>query len=348
MYYTLHYYLADDTVEMLENLPRNSGRDPYPVFWRRAELRKNPWVSAAPGMLEPEPAHYKQEDFIVGETVQVYSRSIFLYDCDDFTRDFYKRYTGMMQQKIPVEDKKPEIVQLTYPPHNGFGSEEDSMASCLHLTPRAPRRDVSKLMGDQGKVLRFQGQMMNGKSEDTNRRFIVAIYLADDSVGVWELRQRNSGHAQGKFASKSKKKNPATGTWFCPTDFQIGISVEVNCTPFLLVRGDDATLRYMEKYPRDFPSSDIRRICRKLDGMQGRLVEKGELTTAEEVKQVAEEGGVYLNAHELITVRRACGVVRDEPEDSADPTEEAFDAKEAPAIVSTQRLLETIEIVCRG
>merc|ERR1719201_2958321 len=50
MYYTLHYYLADDTVEMLENLPRNSGRDPYPVFWRRAELRKNPHVSAAPGM----------------------------------------------------------------------------------------------------------------------------------------------------------------------------------------------------------------------------------------------------------------------------------------------------------
>merc|ERR1719265_921882 len=76
MYYTLHYYLSDDTVEMLENLPRNSGRDPYPVFWRRAQLRRNPHVSPAPGMLEPEAQHYKPEDFLVGETVHVYGREI--------------------------------------------------------------------------------------------------------------------------------------------------------------------------------------------------------------------------------------------------------------------------------
>merc|ERR1719352_1743693 len=44
-YYSLNYYLADDSVELLENLPRNSGRYPYPTFWRRAPLRKNPYVS---------------------------------------------------------------------------------------------------------------------------------------------------------------------------------------------------------------------------------------------------------------------------------------------------------------
>merc|ERR1719428_2558557 len=50
LYYVLHYYLADDTVEMLESLARNSGRDPYPTFWRRSPLRKNPYQSPAPGM----------------------------------------------------------------------------------------------------------------------------------------------------------------------------------------------------------------------------------------------------------------------------------------------------------
>lgn len=59
-------------------------------------------------------------------------------------------------------------------------------------------------------------------------RFIVAVFVADDSVGVWELKLRNSGHGeasarlpevemrQGKWANKARRKNPATGSWFLP------------------------------------------------------------------------------------------------------------------------------------
>jgi hypothetical protein len=36
----LHYFLADDTVEVLEKIPANSGRDAVPVFLRRARLPK--------------------------------------------------------------------------------------------------------------------------------------------------------------------------------------------------------------------------------------------------------------------------------------------------------------------
>jgi len=346
MYYTLHYYLSDDSVEVLENRPRNSGRDPYPVFWRRCQLRKNPHVSPAPGMLEPDPIHYKPEDFAVGETINLYGRSIFLYDCDDFTREFYKRYTGEVQPKIRVEDPKPVHVKLTFPPHTGFGTEEDSMASCLHLTPRAPRRDINKLMGDQGKVLRFQGQMMNGKMEDSNRRFVVAIYLADDSVGVWELRARNSGHAEGKFAFKSKKKNPDTGTWFTPKDFEIGGVVEINCTPFRLLRGDDATLRFMEKYCSEFPVADIRLIGSKLNGLQGELSSKGEMVNPDEVKLLAEERlGVFLNPHEMVTLRRACGEIQEQLDD--DGPDRGFDAAEAPPFMITAKLLELLNAVSR-
>jgi hypothetical protein len=347
MYYTLHYYLADDTVEMLDNLPRNSGRDPYPVFWRRSPLRKNPHVSPAPAMLEPEAVNYKPEDFVVGETVEVYGRSILLYDCDDFTREFYKRYTGYEQQKIQVQDAKQVHVKLTFPPHTGFGTEEDSMASCLHLTPRAPRRDINKLMGDQGKVLRFQGQMMNGKTEDANRRFVVAIYLADESVGVWELRQRNSGHTEGKFALKSKKRNPATGTWFTTKDFQVGFIVEINSTPFKLLRGDDSTLKYMETYCQEYPSSDIRCIGRKLLGLRGALADKAAEIAPEDLLNLAESLlGVVLNPHEVVTLRRACGVVREDTE--ADEESESFDAAEAPATISTERLTMLLAALAQG
>merc|ERR1719253_250996 len=281
-------------------------------------------------MLEPEPQHYQPEDFKVGESVNVYGREIFLYDCDDFTRDFFKRYAGLEQQAIPVEDSKPVHVKLTYPPHTGFGTEEDSMASCLALTPKAPRRDIHKLMGDQGKVLRFQGSMMNGKTEDANRRFVVGIYLADDSVGVWELRQRNSGHAEGKFALKGKKKNPATGTWYCPMDFQIGDTVEINCVPFLLVRADDSTLTYMEKHPKSFPASDIRLIGKKLISIERDLSSKGEVVTPEEVQELLKARRcMELSPHEMVTLRRQCGLVRDDAEVD-DDADDCFDAQEAP------------------
>lgn len=36
----LHYFLADDTVEVQEIIPPNSGRDAVPLFLRRAKLPK--------------------------------------------------------------------------------------------------------------------------------------------------------------------------------------------------------------------------------------------------------------------------------------------------------------------
>lgn len=271
-----------------------------------------------------------------------------MYDCDDFTREFYKRYTGLQQDQLSVSDSKTVHVKLSFPPHTGFGTDEDSMASCLHLTPRAPRRDINKLMGDQGKVLRFQGQMMNGKTEDTNRRFVVAIYLADDSVGVWELRQRNSGHAEGKFALKSKKKNPATGTWFQPKDFQIGHVVQINCMPFKLLRGDDSTLKYMEKYCFEFPCSDIRVIGLRLVGLQGALSSRGTDMTPEELQKMVQDNlGVVLSPHEVVTLRRACGVTQDEPE-AGDDKDDGFDAAEAPAMISTERMLQLVDGMASG
>lgn len=46
----LHYFLADDTVELLEKVPLNSGRDAVPVFLRRARLPKEPKSLHQPGV----------------------------------------------------------------------------------------------------------------------------------------------------------------------------------------------------------------------------------------------------------------------------------------------------------
>ncbi len=48
--YVLHLYLEDDSVEILEVNTRNSGRDPFPVFMKRARLPKvgltDSWLAA--------------------------------------------------------------------------------------------------------------------------------------------------------------------------------------------------------------------------------------------------------------------------------------------------------------
>ena len=37
------------------------------------------------------------QDLIVGETIDVLGREIVIYDCDDFTRSFYRSYMGLEQ-----------------------------------------------------------------------------------------------------------------------------------------------------------------------------------------------------------------------------------------------------------
>jgi hypothetical protein len=251
-YYTIHYYLSDDTVEALENLARNSGREPYPVFWRRAPLRKNPHISPVPGMQEPEAIIYKPEDFVVGETISMYGREVMLYDCDDFTRDFYRQYTGEEQKKLEITEPPPVHVQLSYPPHTGFGTEEDSLASCKNLTPRPPKTKAIKFMEDGDKVLRFLGRMATSASLDEDRRFVVSFYMADSSIGVYEVKNRNSGFPEGQFAQKSKKRNPETGEYFMPEDFAIGEIITVNAVPFELLSADDRTIKYINENPQAF------------------------------------------------------------------------------------------------
>ena len=46
-----------------------------------------------------------------------------------------------------IEFPKPQVADIKQEiaPYNGFGSVEDSMASCLNLIPKAPRRYVLKM-----------------------------------------------------------------------------------------------------------------------------------------------------------------------------------------------------------
>ena len=84
------------------------------------------------------------------------------------------------------------------PPYNGFGSEEDSLCSCMGLLPKPPKRDFIKFMekdrrGLDSNVLRFLARMDTSKPIDMDRRFIISYFLSDDTLLVFEPPVRNSG-----------------------------------------------------------------------------------------------------------------------------------------------------------
>merc|ERR1719429_725298 len=108
-------------------------------------------------MLVPDPVAYLPEDFVVGTPIYVWRRKVTLYDCDDFTRNFYQEYMGIDQfdGKIDVSEKPLRHRKLLPPPHNGIGSHEDSLISCKMLAPKQPKVDLVRLMTYSGEVLRL-------------------------------------------------------------------------------------------------------------------------------------------------------------------------------------------------
>ena len=73
--YTLNYYLADGTVEVLESLGRNSGRDPFPKMLSRSKLPTNGdfEVGCRPGEGAGHPV-VTHRDLRIGGEVGVYGQ----------------------------------------------------------------------------------------------------------------------------------------------------------------------------------------------------------------------------------------------------------------------------------
>merc|ERR1711920_115699 len=266
MGFVIHFFLADNTIEINEAHARNSGRDPYPGFFKRGILYKENYTNAVPAMLEPDKEAYLPEDLRVGETIYVWGRKVVLYDCDDFTTAFYKEYMDVDQEAGRIDVTEPPIrhVKLAPPPHNGVGTEEDSLINCIMIQPKPPKQDLVRLMTLSGEVLRFEAKMANGEPEDETRRLVISYYPADYTVMVCEVQQRNSGHMAGKFAKKERKKNPATGKFFELTDFYVGATVMFASQPLEIIRADEHCLQYLEQNCHEFPKADVRKIIGKL------------------------------------------------------------------------------------
>jgi hypothetical protein len=161
-------------------------------------------------------------------------------------------------------------------------------------------------MTNSDRILRFEAVAQNNVPEDMHRKFIIEVYLSDDSIGVGEVKQRNSGCWEGKFRKRGLTTNPATGKNFSPSDFFVGAEVSISALPMLVVRADEYTLKFMEMNTAMFPQSSMGLLCLKLSP----LLEKpppGDAVSPEDLRDyVASQFAMELTDQELITILRYC------------------------------------------
>ncbi|CAH8430283.1 unnamed protein product [Schistosoma intercalatum] len=300
----LNYFLADDTIEIREIIPANSGRDAVPCFLRRQKLPRTIASIPLPGVVTdrtllnvfghpqrgghyildslklgaPKDDFYKDHDFTIGANINVYGRKFLICDCDEFTKEYYRIKYGI-QDFTPVKPKLQDhitTVKREIPPYNGWGTDEDSLANCYSLVPKAPNHNFKKFMeldrqGLESHVLRFAGRLLSDRPTDRDRQFVISCYLSDDTISIFEPQQKNSGFQGGLFLERSKIKKPDSKLfdnkpmeYYKPTDLYVGAKLDFNTFLFELTEADDYTLDYMEKHKTQFKQADYQLILNKL------------------------------------------------------------------------------------
>lgn len=175
-------------------------------------------VIAACGAASDPTNFFSEHDFDIGSHVNIAGRNVLLYDCDGFTRDYFRKVHHKGWRTPSIHSKKrghhlffisalepldlgEEVKQKRdreIPPYTGFGTEPDSLTSCQGLEPRAPQRDFFKFIhkdrqGFDSHVLRFSARLLINGKVDVKRKFVISYFLSDDSILVTLVPDQNSG-----------------------------------------------------------------------------------------------------------------------------------------------------------
>jgi hypothetical protein len=212
-YYTLNYYLADDNVEVLEKYGTNEGRDPFPKLVKKSKVPKNFFGLQGIGVSADDisdKSYIRDRDLRVGQTIHIYGRKILLYGCDEFTRHYYlHQYNDEQPDDILLQEELIEFPQQTEPPYQGFGTEEDSIASFYRLVPKSTTFDALKQSELDKVVFRWKAKfdmdnMEHAGPDDSKRRFVISFYMVDQTIGIYEPPVSNSGFLGGKFLERQR------------------------------------------------------------------------------------------------------------------------------------------------
>lgn len=248
----LHYFLEDNTLEIVEEYVQNSGMLPCTTFLKRSMLPKRIMTGLQFSPITAEEC-CMPTDLRIGHTLSVHGRSFLLYDADVFTKTWLKEHLDCSDEDLKpldvLESPAPPPPRIL-PPHNGIGDPKDSLQNCIKLVPIAPKKDPYKLIRFQDTALRFSAKLSSSQraltSAEAQRRFIVSFYLASDECAVYEQPHLVAGFPGGK--TLEKKRVPKVGQpdcWYEQHDFYTGATVNLHGRHLELLEPDEFTERYI-------------------------------------------------------------------------------------------------------
>merc|ERR1711971_1163989 len=177
--FEVFFYLSDDNVEIREKYPLNCGRDNFPLFFKKGKLKRGPVSVDGPQSQARQKSEFVHgHEFSVGEAVELMGSRFFIYDADEFTRQYFAEVLGReLEPRTDVQLPDRAVPRAVTPPYTGYGSWDDSMSSVINLIPKVPKKDFQKLFQNDGKTLRFTAKFTSPKPEDVDRLFVVCFNL---------------------------------------------------------------------------------------------------------------------------------------------------------------------------
>ena len=302
-FYKLQFFLSDDKIEIKELHENNNGKTPFPLFLRRSYLPIKSNINHVPGMLTKACDYYQAKDLICGQTINIYNREFLLIGCSDFTREYFMNEFGIEQKPVEGYSRhktNKKRTEMPPPPHNGFGSEEDSLVNCYQLVPKPPKLDMAKIFLFDKVVFRFACRFIKEKIEPSVKKLGVTFYCADDTLMANLITAKNSGIIGGKFAERRRYKSESTGTYFTPSEFYVGAIFHVNKVPLQIIKTDEFTLNYMESRPDMFKGHTRKEVAERLRNQIGSVglsaiedsLSKGKMSVEDLLERLSGIGAV--------------------------------------------------------
>ncbi|GFV41057.1 EF-hand domain-containing family member C2 [Trichonephila clavipes] len=273
---------------------------------------------------------YKPEDLDLGKTINIFGAKVFLYDCDEFTKEFYKHKFD--KEIVPVtlpELKRSKYRNMVYPQE--FGKPSDSLTSCWKSGPSSNKKITNMCNsfsilqnkgggsenllkfhrncrdGLDGKILRFLSNILTNQPIKKHNFFVISFYLEDDTIEINKFDpDKNCDFGLGnkhlhrmKIAKPTTNPINANNCFYQKIDFYVGNVICAKSEQHYLFDADDYTLKYMEEHSDIFPHSNFQPLMNKFQHfLRGKA---NSLKAAFENADVSQKGVVsYDNFRNII------------------------------------------------
>lgn len=245
----VYYYLEDDTVQVIEKKQDNSGI-PQGQILRRHRF---------PG---PSGGYLNWQDLVVGSFLHIYGRSIYILDCDDWSRSFYAAQ-GMEQgppDKAEQDAFMTSRMQMMQKGSVGIPRTHERLYREVQLGGGHVNADMQQFMEWDRKVCRFYAVIDDLSLPQYERRpFCLLYFLADDTVEIREQYPLNCGRdpypiffRRGRLTRGSVKVNgpldkaPDKKDFVHITDFSVNRIHELMGYKFYIYDADPFTRQYFQ------------------------------------------------------------------------------------------------------